>query len=247
MLLDAGCSGGTALIILACLSNCTGVGCDIDGNRIELANIHSKSIMEKKTFDQDVKVAFELNNITTFQNLNGITVLYMYDCAWNKSDLGLVVLAVNTSRSLRCFISSMDLDFYRSKGLNEEWDIEDVILIRQIGAKCQRILHIYTKTSETNMNDNIIIDDCIANLVNRASNEVLRKQYVDAACETWLKSKDYIRRVSIPHDKDHCIKQSVKLFNLLQNKTYCLNGSVSRFYGEESLTDCTVTNKAKYR
>ena len=64
MFLDAGSSGGTALLVLTCLTNCTGIGIDIDDNRIHLANFHSKSIMENSGMhDKDIKVAFAFHDI----------------------------------------------------------------------------------------------------------------------------------------------------------------------------------------
>ena len=84
MLFDAGCSGGTCLLVLICLSDCTGLGIDIDDNRIALANLHSKSIMENGGMhDKDIKVAFAFHDITVFKNLNAITVLYLYDSAFS--------------------------------------------------------------------------------------------------------------------------------------------------------------------
>lgn len=246
VLLDVGCSGGTALIILTCLTNCTGIGIDIDDNRIALANLHSKSIMEKKTFIRDVNIAFEQRDISKFKNFNGFTVLYMYDCAFDKSYLGPVSSAINSSNALRCFITSTKLECFRSNGLSDKWTITDNIQITQVGGMCNRTLYIYTKNIATTDNDYCFIDVFVNNLINRATNELLRKEYVDEAFDTWLKSEDFIRQAKIPDDRQYCNKQATKLYDLLQNKTYFRNDCLSRFYCEESLTEYAGT-KCKYR
>lgn len=247
VVLDAGCSGGTAVLILTCLSNCTGIGIDIDDNRVALANLHSKSVMESTRIDKDLKVCFADGDVTHFKTLNGITVLYLYDCAFDKRQHGLVVAAINASYSLRCFTSSLDLRFFRSEGLDEVWDNTGDIHVSQIGGNCERKLYIYSKPNETDTNGSIIVETFMAEMLKRAVNRELRKQYVDSAHNVWLKSKDFIRSSKIPPDTDHCIRQSFKLFTMLQNKTYYNNANVARFYGQGTLTLDPTHDRSKYR
>lgn len=247
MLLDAGCSGGTGILVLTCLTNCTSIGIDIDDTRVALANLHSKSIMANKRIDQDIKVCFAERDITQMQNLNGVTVLYLYDSAFDKRQHDLVVAAIVASDSLRCFISSQKIDFYRPLGLTDDWNQTDDVQMTQIGGNCERTLFIYSKCKETCDNGCSIPDEFIANLLNCASNRELRREYVDTAHNTWLKSKDYIRSSKIPADKDHCIAQSHKLFNLLATKTYFTNSNIGRFHGQDTLTQELCHFRSKYR
>lgn len=247
MLFDAGCSGGTCLLVLICLSDCTGLGIDIDDNRIALANLHSKSIMESKSIDKDIKVAFAERDVNQFQSFNGATVLYLYDSAFDKREHDLLVAAINATESLRCFIASQSIDIYRSLGLNDTWNQTDDVHVTQIGGNTERKLNIYSRCVKTSDNDCGIVDEFLAHMLLRASNSTLRKEYVDSAHDTWLKSKDFIRSSKIPGDPLYCIDQSGKLFELLKSKTYYLNGNIGRFYGQDTLVQEMSNLRQKYR
>lgn len=242
---DGGCSGGTCLFVVTCLSDCIGLGIDIDDNRIALANLHSKSVMESNSIDKDIKIAFAERDISLFQSFNGVTVLYLYDCAFDKRQNGLLVAAINATDSLRCFISSQSIDIYRSLGLIDVWKQTDDIHVTQIGGKTARKLCIYIKCVATT--GSVKVDEFIEDMSVRASDATLRKAYLDSAHNTWLKSKDFIRSSKIPADTKYCIDQSYKLFDLLTSKTYFLNPNIARFYVEGTLKQDLNNWRSKYR
>ena len=241
VLLDGGCSGGTALLVLVALSGCIGIGIELDVNRWALATKHSQSLMANLN-DYDFRVCFEHNDIFEYENFNGITVLYMFDCAFDKSNYPSLVKAICESKTLRCFVSSLKLDYYRNIGLAEAWHQSDTIEIQAIGGSCSRVLYIYCTNIDDGRYANVINED-IESLLKIAKNKEIRTKYVDDEYHAWSTFEEYIRTTKIPADEEYFKKQSNKLYKLLDNNSYYQNDSIKRFYEQGTLTETLITRK----
>ena len=243
VLLDGGCSGGTALLILVAISNCTGIGVEISCTRWAWAIKHSQSIMNSPS-EKDLKVCFKQADILDYQNFNGITVLYMYDNAFDKSKYHLLAEALNRSTTLRCFISSVKLVDFQEFGLADVWSQDDSFDLKSVGGKCSRKLFIYNQNVNLNIEASIHPD--MQNLLDIANSKEIRSAYVDESYHAWISSEEYIRNTKIPVDT-HYMNQSVKLFNLLDKKSYFTNDSLARYYAEGSIIEADIGNRSKYR
>jgi hypothetical protein len=246
IVLDIGSGGGLTITRLSVLSDCRAcIGIEVEPERYKMAETFNLFIMNKLKH-LDFRVAFDNSDIRSYQNLNGVTKLFMYDAVFTislKEEIGIIF---NRSKSIKSLISTTkDLQEF---GFNVELE-ENLGSLMAKGSQMSHTFYLYKSTTHLDIGkqDDLIVEDRLQQLINIASNRHLRLNTAETFSHAIQKSERPLRSAQVmailgevvsPNEKDG---PAEKLFGLLISKgNSSINGKIYR--GQRVSKYCSIFN-----